>query len=81
MNSLNIVQLISDCGIPNAIKNGTIEASGQTTYLSVATVECDTGFDKSDETVICQADGDWDNASCIIRGINKTIPHTYSSFL
>ncbi|XP_060554933.1 sushi, von Willebrand factor type A, EGF and pentraxin domain-containing protein 1-like isoform X2 [Ruditapes philippinarum] len=59
---------IKDCGIPNQIQNGKIEAdSEQTTYLSSATVSCDTGFDSTTDSVICQTDGSWQDASCVIK--------------
>jgi hypothetical protein len=32
-------------------------------------VSCDAGFDKSHASVTCQANGEWESASCIIKGM------------
>jgi hypothetical protein len=41
----------------------------KTTYQSTASVTCDTGFDRSVESISCQQDGKWEYVSCDIKGI------------
>jgi hypothetical protein len=67
-----------DCGAPYTIKNGTInlERSGFTTLQSTATVSCDTGFDRSTDSITCLENGTWELASCIIKGYNFHIHFT-----
>ena len=61
---------IPDCGDPKEIDNGKITVENdQTTYQSTASVTCDTGYDASIESVTCQENGEWLNASCTIKGI------------
>jgi hypothetical protein len=61
-----------DCGDLYQIRNGSIklDISGKSIYLSKASVTCDLGFDPSNESISCQADGTWQNATCVIKGTN-----------
>ncbi|XP_053396463.1 sushi, von Willebrand factor type A, EGF and pentraxin domain-containing protein 1-like isoform X5 [Mercenaria mercenaria] len=61
--------VIKDCGIPRTLDNGTIDIDtpGKTSYLSTATVFCDSGFDESSDSISCQANGTWQAASCVIK--------------
>ncbi|XP_053396028.1 sushi, von Willebrand factor type A, EGF and pentraxin domain-containing protein 1-like [Mercenaria mercenaria] len=56
-----------DCGNPVEIQNGNISLTDidMTTYQSTAAVTCDAGFVASIEAISCQANGTWENASCI----------------
>jgi hypothetical protein len=56
--------------MPSQIANGTVklDSSGETTYRTTATITCDTGFETSDDSISCQADGSWEEASCKIKG-------------
>jgi hypothetical protein len=69
---INIVHsnVFTDCGALPEINNGTLSAeeTGKSTYLSKAIVTCDTGFDSSNDSIVCQASGVWENVSCIIKG-------------
>jgi hypothetical protein len=61
-----------DCNTPDTINNGSIQldVSDSTTYGSTASVSCDTGFDRSRASISCLASGEWQNATCTIRGKN-----------
>ena len=59
-----------DCGMLSAPSDGSITLTG-TTYLSVATFECDVGYDLSGSASrVCQADTAWNGTTtlCVIRG-------------
>lgn len=62
--------LFTDCGIPGEITNGTseLDVPGKTTYPSTATISCDLGFEASADSISCQANGTWEDASCEIKG-------------
>ena len=76
---------ISDCGMPEPLVNGTIslDTNGETTYLSTASVSCDTGFNMSTNSISCEASGKWQAVSCVIKGdnyvINYVIQFTFMS--
>ncbi|XP_052809389.1 C4b-binding protein beta chain-like [Mya arenaria] len=56
--STNTTCQIVDCGDPTPT-SGSVD-SGDTTYLSVVTVTCDSGYDISGSDVItCQSTGSW----------------------
>jgi hypothetical protein len=73
--SLIHLQQCIDCGVPSEINNGSVteDVAGKTSYLSTAKVSCDTGFDSSTDSIMCQADGTWQEASCKIRGEFSTV--------
>ena len=68
------MRTVVDCSALPGIEGGTISYSGNTTYDSMATYSCDTGYDlQGGATRTCQADGHWDESepSCISK---KTWP-------
>ena len=71
---MHILSSISDCGALTDPADGTVEYNpiGDTTYQSVATFTCDTGFTLSlPITRTCQDDMTWSNISpaCNINGM------------
>lgn len=63
--------LFSDCGNLTDPADGSVSFSSGTTYQSVATFNCDTGYTlEGEETRTCQANETWSNIgpSCRING-------------
>ena len=59
---------ISDCGAVPSINNGSFVLEMDSTYMSIATVECDADFAPSgDCSIMCQPDGNWSvsTAECV----------------
>ena len=62
---------VSDCGSLSAPANGSVTYSSGTTFQSVATFSCKTGYTlDGNATGTCQANASWSNSgpSCIING-------------
>ncbi|KAH3725443.1 hypothetical protein DPMN_051287, partial [Dreissena polymorpha] len=61
-----------DCGDPVSIRNGTIVLFNtlNTTYGSLANVSCATGYEHDTSQIMCEANGEWQNASCRPLGAN-----------
>ena len=62
---------VSDCGALATLTDGSVSLSSGTTYGSVATFSCDTGYTLiGDTSRTCLANSMWDNAdpSCQING-------------
>ena len=57
-----------DCATPSQIANGQVNVPGETTYLSSAMITCNTGFQASFDSITCQENGLWTDASCVIIG-------------
>ena len=65
------IMFVSDCGPLATLTDGSVSLSSGTTFDSVATFNCDTGYTLSGAaTRTCQANSVWDNAqpTCQING-------------
>ena len=63
--------IFSDCGNLTAPSVGSVTYSSGTTFQSVATFDCNTGYNlEGDATRMCQANASWSNndPSCKING-------------
>ena len=70
VSNIRYIFFLSDCQMLSGPTNGSV-SYGNTTYLSVATYTCDTGFTlNGTENRTCQADGAWSDLSptCQIKG-------------
>ena len=78
----SILFLILDCGSLTSPENGSVRYSTGTTYQSVASFNCSTGYTIStNSTRTCKADKTWSNVTpyCTIKG--KFICNKYCQFL
>jgi hypothetical protein len=71
---------INDCGIPS--RTGYVVGSGGTTYQSIRSVTCATGYSGTAASITCQADSTWtDFSGCTINSCSlpfeETIPMGY----
>ena len=62
---------LSDCKYLRSVENGKVDISMGTTFTSMATYSCNTGYQlRGDSTRLCQATGNWsgDQPSCDVIG-------------
>jgi hypothetical protein len=66
-----------DCGAPPSVTHGSLLSSYSTTYNSITTYTCDTGylFSNGVSSVTCQANGTWSTPTpvCSLEMVNVTI--------
>ena len=68
---IKYILCLSDCGNLTAPDDGSMTYSSGTTFQSVTTFDCDTGYTlDGDSTRTCQANATWSNStpSCKING-------------
>ncbi|XP_053403087.1 uncharacterized protein LOC128558234 [Mercenaria mercenaria] len=55
-----------DCGDPQIVQYGTVTLAdtSDTGYGAEAMLQCESGFDATLTTFLCQENGDWENATC-----------------
>ena len=66
-----LIMFVSDCGPLATLTDGSVSLSSGTTFGSVATFSCDTGYTlNGDSTRTCLANSLWDKAqpTCQING-------------
>jgi hypothetical protein len=74
--SIWVIPVLSDCGPRTEPVNGSAYFSNGTTYQSLMTFECDTGFEMNGiNTAVCLANSTWSHVvpKCIIKGKCKWI--------
>ncbi|XP_053390084.1 P-selectin-like, partial [Mercenaria mercenaria] len=66
------------CDGAPSVSDGTVSlTSTTTTFGSTASVNCDSGYDSSADTITCQASGVWQTPTCTIKDcmIPRSFPH------
>ena len=70
--------LYSDCGALSNPNGATADTSAGTTYQSVATFTCNTGYVMNGvSTSTCQANGQWDNTDPVCTIQSKYLNYVY----
>jgi len=62
--------LLLDCGTFPTLGNGfyILVNSSNTTYGAPASVQCDTGYNSSIDTITCTENGTWSTTQCLAVG-------------
>ena len=63
----------SDCGNVPFVTNGkyVLDDGNSTTFGSVATVTCDTGYESVHKIITCLENGQWSDTLCTAKGVSN----------